>query len=79
MSIIQSVKTDLLQKKYYGDEIQNGLRNVFQWTSFADALQPLYQKFYRKKNMDKLLESFYVLISRSCELLNCNDYRVANL
>ena len=29
--------------------------------------------------MDKLLESFYGLIPRSCEPLNCDDYRVANL
>ena len=78
-SIIQSIKTDLLEKKYYGEEIQNGLKNVSGGEALLDALQPLYEKFCRKKNMDKLLESFYGLIPRSCELLNCNDYRVANL
>ena len=78
-SIIQSIKTDLLEKKYYGEEIQNGLKNVSGGEALLDALQPLYEKFCRKKNMDKLLESFYGLIPRSCELLNCNEYRVANL
>ena len=68
-SIIQSIKTDLLEKKYlYGEEIQNGLKNVSGGEALLDALQPLYEKFCRKKNMDKLLESFYGLIPRSCEL-----------
>ena len=44
-----------------------------------DALQPLYEKFCRRNSIDTLLESFYGLIPRSCELLNCSDYRIANL
>ena len=32
-----------------------------------------------RKTWTKLLESFYGLIPHSCELLNCNDYRIANL
>ena len=59
----------MLEKKYlYGEEIQNGLKNVSGGEALLDALQPLYEKFCRKKNMDKLLESFYGLIPRSCEL-----------
>ena len=44
-----------------------------------EALLPLYENFHRKKNQDKLLEDFYELIPRSCELLNCEDFRVTNL
>ena len=54
-SIIQSIKTDLLEDKCYGEEIQNGLKNVSGGEALLDALQPLYEKFCRKKNMDKLL------------------------
>jgi hypothetical protein len=68
VSIVESIKSDLLEKDYYGKEIQNGLKNIVGGEAFC-----------RKKNMDKLLESFYGLIPRSCELLNCDDYRVANL
>ena len=45
MSIIQSIKTDLLEKKYYGEEIQNGLKNVVGGEALLHALQPLYEKF----------------------------------
>ena len=40
---------------------------------------PIYQTFCRKKNEDILLKVFYGLIPQSCELLNCNDFQVANL
>ncbi len=79
VSTVESIKSNLLEKDYYGKEIQNGLKNIVGGEAFLDALQALYVKFCRKKNMDKLLESFYGLIPRSCELLNCDDYRVANL
>ncbi len=78
VSIVESIKSDLLEKDYYGKEIQNGLKNIVGGEALLDALQPVYVKFCRKKNMDKLLESFYGLIPRLCELLNCDDYRVAN-
>ena len=60
VSIIQSIKTDLLEKKYHGEEIQNSLKNVFGGQALLDALQPWYQKFCQKKNMDKFLESFFI-------------------
>ena len=43
------------------------------------AILPMYKTFCRKKNQDKLLETFYGLIPRSRELLKCDDYRIANL
>ena len=44
------------------------------------SVLPLYETFcQKKKNQDKLLESFYGLIPQSCELLNCEDFRSANL
>ena len=44
-----------------------------------DALHPLFATFCKKKNQDKLVESFFALIRRSCDLLNCKDYKVSNL
>ena len=44
-----------------------------------DALYPLFATFCKKKNQDKLVESFFALIKRSCELLNCKDYKASNL
>lgn len=44
-----------------------------------DALLPLYDKFSRKKNQDKLLEAFYGLIPNASKYLNCPDSNAANL
>ena len=44
-----------------------------------DAIRPLYETFFQKKNQDKLVESLFGLIPKSCELLNCKDYKAANL
>ena len=78
-SIVESIKTKLIEEDLYGAEINTGLCNVSSSENLFKALLPLYNIFCRKKNQDKLLESFYGLIPRSCELLNCQDYRVTNL
>ena len=44
-----------------------------------DALFPLYAKFCRKKSQDQLVESFFALMPQSIRLLNCEDYKAANL
>ena len=44
-----------------------------------DEVLPLYTKFSRSRNQDKLLQSFYGLMPKSADLLNCTDSRVANL
>jgi hypothetical protein len=44
-----------------------------------EALLPMYETFCRKKNQNKLLESFYGLIPRPCEFLKYDDYKIANL
>ena len=40
---------------------------------------PLYDKFYRKKNQDKLLENFYGLIPNANKYLNCPDSNAATV
>ena len=45
-------------------------------TLFDDVL-PLYHKFYRKKNQDKLLEDFDGLIPNANKYLNCPDSNAA--
>ena len=47
-------------------------------TLFDDVL-PLYDKFCRKKNQDKLLEEFYGLIPNANKYLNCPDSNAATI
>lgn len=78
-SIIESIKVKLKEDNLYGTEIMASLATVSSTDALFDALQPLYTTFCRKYNQDKLLECFYGLIPRSCDLLNCDNYKVANL
>ena len=78
-SIVESIKANLIEEILYGTEINTSLNTVSSGEALLEALLPLYETFCQKKNQDKLLESFYLLIPRSCELLNCEDLRVANL
>ena len=78
-SFVESIKVKIREDNLYGSDIDGGLDSVSSTVALYDALLPLYETFCRKKNQDKLLESFYGLIPQSCELLNCNNYKVANL
>lgn len=78
-SFMESIKQRIREENFYGTEINVCLNAVSSTVALLNALLPLYKTFCCKKNQDKLLESFYGLIPRSCELLNCQDYKVANL
>ena len=78
-SFVKAIKDTIIEEKLYGAEIISGLDTVCSTEALFTALLPIYQTFCRKKNQDKLLELFYGLIPRSCELLSCKDYRIANL
>ena len=78
-SIIEAIKSKITEEKLYGTEMSNGIKTATATKALYDALYPLFATFCRKKNQDKLVESFFALIPRSCDLLNCKDYRAANL
>ena len=78
-SIVETIKGNITKENIYGEEINTVLKTASASEALFKAILPLYQTFYKKKNQDKLLEDFYGLIPRSCELLNCTDFRVTNL
>ncbi len=78
-SIVETIKGNIIKENTYGEEINTILKTASASEALFEAILPLYERFHRKKNQDKLLEDFYALIPRSCELLNCADFRVTNL
>ena len=76
---VERIKTRIIEEDLYGEEINVALKKVTSTPKLHQALLPLYQTFCKKKNQDNLLKVFFGLIPRSCELLNCNDFRIANL
>ena len=78
-SIVDTIKQSIITEKLYGDEIDSVVKTVSATEALFEEVMPLYTKFCRNRNQDKLLESFYGLMSNSSTLLNCKDSRVANL
>jgi hypothetical protein len=63
----------------YGDEIESSIKNVTSTEAFFNEVEPLYSKFCKNKNQDKLLKSFYGLMLKSTTLLDLADSRITNL
>lgn len=78
-SIIESIKAKITKEKLYGTQINESIKSASCTDALYDALCPLYLTFYQKKNQDKLVQSFFGLIPQSSKLLNCEDYKAANL
>ena len=66
-------------EKLYGPKMSNTVKTATTTDALFDALYPLFATFCKKKNQDKLVESFFALIRKSCDLLNCKDYKASNL
>ena len=78
-SIVETIKRNIISEQLYRDEIERTVKNFSATETLFKEVLPLYTKFCRKKNQDKLLEEFYGFMLNSSTLLNCNDSRVANL
>ena len=78
-SIVESIKSQIMREKLDGVEINNSVKSASCTKAFYNALLPLYSTFCRKKNQDQLVESLFALIPQSSEMLNCSDYKAANL
>ena len=76
---VEAIKARIIDEGLYDNETTTALNAVTTTEALFTALLPIYETFCRKKNRDKLLETFYGLIPRSRELLKCDDYRIANL
>lgn len=78
-SIVESIKSQIVREKLYGSKMNDSVKAASSSQALFDALFPLYAKFCRKKNQDQLVESFFALMPQSTRLLNCEDYKTANL
>ena len=78
-SIVESIKSQIVREKLYGSKMNNSVNAASSSQALFDALFPLYAQFCRKKSQDQLVESFFGLMPQSTRLLNCEDYKTANL
>ena len=76
---VEAIKVRIIEEDLYGTEANKALGAVSPTKALFTAVLPIYKTLGRKRNPDKMLESLYGLIPRSCELLNCKDYKIANL
>lgn len=78
-SIVNTIKQNIIDEKLYGDEIESSIKNVTATEALFKEVEPLYSKFCKNKNQDKLLKSFYALMPKSTTLLDFADSRITNL
>jgi len=78
-SIVESIKSQIVREKLYGSDMNDSVKTASSSQALFDALFPLYSKFCRKKSQDQLVESIFALMPESTRLLNCEDYKAANL
>ena len=77
--IVKAIKTSFTTADLYGPEINDAFKKAAWSKTLFDVVLPLYHKFYRKKNQDKLLEDFYGLIPNANKYLNCPDSNAATI
>ena len=78
-SIVNTIKQNLIEEKLYGEEIESSVQKVTATEALLKETEPLYSRFCKNKNQDKLLQVFYGLMPKSTTLLNFVDYRITNL
>ena len=68
ISFVSAIKKNVIDEHLYGDEIESAINKASVTQELLDKLVPLYNKFCKSRNQDKLLESFYGLIlnQQSC-------------
>jgi flagellin-specific chaperone FliS len=57
-SIVNTIKQNIINEKLYGDEIESSIKNVTATEALFNEVEPLYSKFCKNKNQDKLLKIF---------------------
>ena len=79
-SIVEDVKGKLIKDDLFGPDINSAIKKALSSKALFDAVSPIYNKFCRKKNQDKMLEDFYGLLPiNPSTFLHCTDANVANL
>ena len=77
--MVQTIKSKIIKENLYETEINKLVKNLSCTKALYDAVYPIVEKFWRKCNEDQLFESFFGLMPESCKLLECEDYKAANL
>ena len=58
-SIVNTIKRNIVAEKLYGDEIHSVVKSISATELLLEEVLPMYTKFCRNRNQDKLLESFF--------------------
>jgi flagellin-specific chaperone FliS len=78
-SIVNTIKQNIIDEKLYGDEIESSIKNVTATEALFNEVEPLYSKFCKNKNQDKLLKSFYGLMLKPKVDDSLADSHITNL
>jgi hypothetical protein len=78
-SIVEKIKAKITKDGFWDDEMTENMASISLNYSLYNHIQPIYERFCRKRNLDKFLMDFYELIPESSGILQCKNQQLCNL
>ena len=78
-SIVDSIKAKITEDGFWDSVVTANLKDLNSTKTLFEHIQPIYQRFCRKRNQDNFLMDFYELIPMSSVLLQCNNQQLCSL
>ena len=77
-SIVAKIKAKIKKDGFWDDEMTANMASISSNDSLYNHIQPIYERFCRKRNQDKLMV-FYELIPESSGILQCKNQQLCSL
>ena len=78
-SIVDNIKAKITEDGFWDSVVTTNLKDLNSTKTLFEHIQPIYQRFCRKRNQDNFLMDFYELIPMSSVLLQCNNQQLCSL
>ena len=78
-STVENIKAKITEDGIWDSVVTANLRDLNSTKTLFEHIQPIYQRFCRKRNQDNFLMDFYELIPMSSVLLQCNNQLLCSL
>ena len=78
-SIVEKIKAKITKDGFWDDEMTANMASISSNDALYNHIQPIYERFCRKRNQDKFLMEFYEHIPESSGILQCKNQQLCSL
>ena len=78
-SIVEKIKAKITKDGFWDDEMTANMASISSNDALYNNIQPISERFCRKRNQDKFLMEFYELIPESSGILQCKNQQLCSL